>query len=86
MSEPVQETFPPELDQALQRYVNEDCPGDVNEYLDGLHIVHLPVHQVTGEFKPAYPGCGDGFHAVMHSYYNKHDGEQTFWTCEPNVV
>jgi hypothetical protein len=83
MTEKPSTGFPPEIDQALQRYVDEDCPGDVNAYLDALHIEHPQIHE-SGAFMPEYPVCGDDYHAVMKSYYNKHDGEHWYWTCEPN--
>ncbi len=75
-----------DLDKAMQEYFAEGAPGDVNQWLDAKGIVHEPVMEAkkVGEFEPRYPVCGDGLHAVMHGYYNKHDGEHIYWTCEPN--
>jgi len=81
MSEPTNASLPPKLDAALQKYVDDGCPGDVNRFLDDLGIVHQPVQ--TGKFEPRAPICGDGYRAVQKCYYNKHDGEHCFWTCVP---
>jgi hypothetical protein len=82
MSESTNAGLPPDLDAALQKYVDEGCPGDVNLFLDDLGIEHQPVR--SGEFMPHYPLCGEGYKPLQKCYYNKHDGEHCFWTCVPN--
>jgi hypothetical protein len=84
MPEPANTSLPPSLDAALQKYVDDGCPGDVNHFLDALGIEHQPVQ--SGEFEPRAVVCEDGYKAVQKCYYNKHDGEQCFWTCVPNLL
>jgi hypothetical protein len=78
------ERFPAAMDEALTRYFEQDERGDVNVYLDKLGIKHEPVSMFAGKPDPIHvemPGCGEGYHWVQTTYYNKHDGWNTVGSC-----
>jgi hypothetical protein len=64
MTDEVDSKLPKELAAAFKQYNEEDCPGDLNDYLDGRDVLHEafvrheaePTEDVVGDCGPGYYG------------------------------